>query len=107
LNRLLLQGSLAERSALRYTPAGLPALDLSLKHESVVQEDGQARKVSMEIKAVAIGTVSSTLAPLALGSSGLFSGFITRTRNGRGLLFHITSFELLAAEDLLIPTHSP
>lgn len=107
MNRLVLQGSLSERSALRYTPAGLPALDLSLKHESQVQEDGQARKVSMEIKAVAIGAISSTLTPLALGSFGLFSGFITSTRNGRGLLFHITSFEPLAAEDPLIPTHSP
>jgi hypothetical protein len=34
----------------RYTPAGLPALDLVLKHESTVSEDGQPRKVSMEMR---------------------------------------------------------
>ncbi len=78
---------------MRYTPAGLPALDLSLMHQSTVSEDGKPRQVSMEIKAVVIGGVTQALAQLALGSAGLFAGFITSTRNGRGLLFHITSFE--------------
>ena len=48
MNRLVLDATLVERAALRYTPAGLPALDLGLKHESTVTEDGQPRKVSME-----------------------------------------------------------
>ena len=34
MNRLLLSAQLVERAALRYTPAGLPALDVALKHES-------------------------------------------------------------------------
>ncbi|MDO9095110.1 MAG: primosomal replication protein N [Rubrivivax sp.] len=93
MNRLILSATLVERAAQRYTPAGLPALDLSLKHESTVSEDGQPRKVSMEIKALAIGAITQALMPLALGSAGLFAGFITSTRNGRGLLFHITSVE--------------
>ena len=94
MNRLVLSATLVERAAPRYTPAGLPALDLSLKHESLVQEDSQPRKVSMEMKAVAIGAVTKVLMPLELGSAGLYAGFITSTRNGRGLLFHITSVEL-------------
>ena len=98
MNRFVLSAKLAQRAALRYTPAGLPALDLSLTHESLVAEDGQARQVSMEIKALAIGAVSAGLATLALGSEASFVGFITRTRNGRGLLFHINSFERLEAE---------
>ena len=97
VNRLVLSATLVERAAPRYTPAGLPALDLSLKHESEVSEDGQPRKVSMEMKAVAIGAVTQVLMPLALGSVGLYGGFITSTRNGRGLLFHITSVEPQAA----------
>ena len=48
----------------------------------------------MEMKAVAIGAVTQVLLPLELGSTGLYAGFITSTRNGRGLLFHITSVEL-------------
>ena len=93
MNRLVLSATLVERAAPRYTPAGLTALDLSLKHESEVTEDGQPRKVSMEIKALAIGAITQELTPLALGSAGLYAGFITGTRNGRGLLFHITSVE--------------
>ena len=98
MNRLVLTAKVAQRAALRYTPAGLPALDLGLMHESEVTEDGHPRQVSMEIKALAIGAVSAGLAALALGTEAVFVGFITRTRNGRGLLFHINSFEPVQAE---------
>jgi primosomal replication protein N len=90
---LILSATLLERAALRYTPAGVPALDLSLQHESEVSEDGQPRKVSMEIKAVAIGVITRKLAALELGTASLYAGFLTSTRNKRGLLFHITSVE--------------
>jgi primosomal replication protein N len=93
MNRLVLSATLVERAALRYTPAGLPALDLSLKHESEVSEDGQPRKVSMEIKAVAIGAITRMLTALELGTAGLYAGFLAPSRNKRGLLFHITSVE--------------
>jgi primosomal replication protein N len=82
-----------QRAALRYTPAGLPALNVELKHESTLSEDGQARKVSMEMRAVGIGSVTQALSALALGDARLFTGFITSARNGRGLSFHITSVE--------------
>jgi primosomal replication protein N len=94
MNRLVLSATLVERKAPRYTPAGLPALDLSVKHESTVTEDGQPRQVSFEIKAVALGAVTRQLAPLEMGCPLMLGGFITSTRNGRGLLFHITSVEL-------------
>ena len=94
MNRLVLSATLVERAALRYTPAGLPALDLSLQHESEVSEDGQPRKVSMEMKAVAIGSITRPLLALDLGTACVCAGFVTSSRNKRGLLFHITSVEL-------------
>jgi primosomal replication protein N len=93
MNRLVLSAKLVQRSALRFTPAGLPALDLSLAHESTVSEDGQPRKVSMEMRAVAIGAVTQSLGRLAMGQGGTYAGFVTNARNGRGLLFHINSVE--------------
>jgi primosomal replication protein N len=75
----------------RYTPAGLPALDMVLKHGSTVTEDGQPRQVTMEIKAVAIGSITRQLGAVELGSNGDFAGFLATARNGRGLLFHVTS----------------
>jgi primosomal replication protein N len=93
MNRLLLSAQLVERAAMRYTPAGLPALDVGLKHESELSENGQPRKVSMEMRAVAIGEVTRRLTAMALGDAAVFAGFITSARNGRGLLFHITAVE--------------
>ena len=93
MNRLVLSATLVQRSALRFTPAGLPALDLQLAHESTVSEDGQPRKVSLEMRAVAIGDVTRSLLALELGAAGLFAGFLAGSRNGRGLRFHITSVE--------------
>jgi primosomal replication protein N len=96
MNRFVLSAKLVQRAALRYTPAGLPALDLELEHESTVSEDGQPRKVSMEMRAIAIGKVTQGLLVQELGAAGLYAGFITSARNKRGLLFHITSVEAQA-----------
>lgn len=90
MNRLVLSARLEERGALRYTPAGLPALDLSLAHESEVSHEGQVRKVSMPVKALVIGQLADTIKNLPLGAAGVFAGFLAPARNGRGLLFHIT-----------------
>ena len=106
MNRLVLSAQLLERGAVRYTPAGLPAIDCRLQHASTVTEDGQPRQVSLEIKAMAIGAMSRPLGALALGQSGLFAGFLATTRNGRGMLFHITELSpgALAPEPPTDPT---
>ncbi len=91
MNRLVLSGRLIERGVLRYTPAGLPALEFKLEHQSELSEDNQVRKVSVQVKAIAIGAITQGLARLALGDSDTFAGFLSGTRNGRGLLFHVTS----------------
>lgn len=93
MNRLVLAARLVERRALRYTPAGLPVLDLELKHESELSDDGQPRKVSMQIRAIAIGRITQALQHLALGDAGSYAGYLAPARNGRGLLFHVTGFE--------------
>ncbi len=94
MNRLVLSATLAQRSALRYTPAGLPALDLSLLHESEVSHEGMPRKVSVQVKALVIGSAVQSVACLALGTPAQFAGFLATARNGRGLLFHITEVQL-------------
>ena len=90
MNRLVLQAQLLERGAVRYTPAGLAAIDFTLKHESEVTEAGHPRKVSVEIRAVAIGEITQPLAKLAIGAEAGFAGFVSAQRNGRGVVFHVT-----------------
>lgn len=94
MNRLVLTAHLVERGALRYTPAGLPALDLGLKHESQVTQDGQTRKVWFEIKARAIGNgITERLNVLEMGSVHGFAGFLGSQRNGRGVVFHVIELD--------------
>ena len=94
MNRLILAAKLVERGTTRYTPAGLPALDLGLKHASEVMEDSKPRKVSMELRAVAIGEkITRSIAALPLGQAARYAGFLANARNGRGLVFHVTEVD--------------
>ena len=93
MNRLMLQAQLVERGPLRHTPAGVPALDFGLFHESQASEDGQPRQVTLQIKSVAIGRITAAVSSLTLGASAVFAGFLAASRNGRGLLFHVTAVE--------------
>ena len=93
MNQTVLSARIAEAQALRYTPAGLPAIDLKLEHESEVTEAGQARQVKMAIKAVAFGTDAETLARQAIGSAFRFQGFLATARGGKHPVLHIQSFQ--------------
>ena len=93
MNRLVLCASLAQVAALRYTPAGIPVLDMRLAHESTQTELGHARKVTLELKAQAFGADAETLVRQALGSEMEWQGFLANTRNGKGLVFHIQAFK--------------
>ena len=103
MNQLILHATLLELGLTRYTPAGLMALDLGLKHESQVHEAGKPRKVSMELKAVVIGETGKQLQALGVGTSAVFTGFLSNQRNGRGTIFHVTAVEPSAAPDCSIP----
>ena len=84
---------IAELSALRYTPAGLPALDLMLEHSSQQQEAGQARQVNLKIRALALGTQAERLSRQAVGSQWRFQGFLATPRQGRSVVLHIQEFQ--------------
>ena len=93
MNQLVLSAWIVEASAPRYTPAGLPALDLRLEHESTASEAGQQCQVKMAIRAVAFGSVAETLGRQAIGSGWTFTGFLATPRNGKHPVLHIQSFE--------------
>ena len=78
---------------MRFTPAGLPALDVSLRHDSEVVQLGQPRRVGFEIRGRAIGAMAEQLQGEPLGEPRDFEGFIGAQRNGRGTVFHIERIE--------------
>ena len=93
MNQVVLTAYIAEASALRYTPAGLPALDFRLEHESELTEAGQKRQVKVAVKAVAFGSVAETLGRQTIGSLWRFTGFLATPRNGKHPVLHIQSFQ--------------
>jgi primosomal replication protein N len=97
VNQLALSGCIAELSAMRYTPAGLPALNLILDHSSEVLEAGQTRQVKATMKAVAFGTLAERLAKQAIGSTWNFNGFLATPRNGKHVILHIQEFQQINA----------
>ena len=92
-NQLTLSAVLAEIQLLRYTPAGLPALDLRLEHESVQSEAGERRQVKASVRAIAFGALAERLARQATGSEWTLRGFVAAGRGGKGLVFHIQDIQ--------------
>jgi primosomal replication protein N len=93
VNQVVLTARIAEASALRYTPAGLPALDFRLEHESETEEAGQKRQVKVAVKAVAFGSLAETLVRQPIGSPWRFSGFLATPRNGKHPVLHVQQFQ--------------
>lgn len=94
MNQLVVNACIAEASALRYTPAGIPAIDLRLEHQSEQTEMGQARQVGLAIRAVAFGQQALTLSQQDLGCMMQFTGFLVTPRGFKHIVFHIQSFSL-------------
>ncbi len=93
-NRLTFDAQLTERGDLRYTPAGIPAIDCSLHHQSVQAEAGGERKVDCELFAVAFGDVARRLAAMPVGSNVSCRGFLARRfRTGITVALHITHLD--------------
>ena len=51
------------------------------------------RKISVEIRARAVGPVTEKLLAAELGVEHGFEGFVGAQRNGRGVVFHVESIE--------------
>jgi primosomal replication protein N len=93
VNRTELNACIAEQAALRYTPAGLPALDLILEHASEVEEAGQMREVQLKLRALAFGSLAERLVKQTVGSVWTFKGFLATPRQGKSVVLHIQEFQ--------------
>ena len=93
MNQTRLAARIVERDALRYTPAGLPALDLLLEHESQLQQELGTRQVKLSLRAQAIGTMAEQLQKAPLGTGFRFTGFLANIRQGQRVILHIQEFQ--------------
>jgi primosomal replication protein N len=94
INRVTLDARMQSRDALRFTPAGVPALDFHLVHESMQVEAGGERRVACEMSAVALGPVAKALAVVAPGVELRCHGFLARRyRTGITVALHVHEIE--------------
>jgi primosomal replication protein N len=92
VNTFELLAVVVQVQTLRYTPAGIPVLNLVLEHESQQVEVDTPRTVKLQIRAVVFGSQAETLARQPLMEAMEFRGFIANARANKGVVFHIQSF---------------
>jgi primosomal replication protein N len=99
LNRVELSGRLLELGALRYTPAGVAAVEFRLAHQSEQHEAGARRTVEAEVNAVAFDTQAKLLAGRPLGSPVRVEGFLgAKSKRSKRLVLHVTNIQFIEGE---------
>jgi len=94
-NSAELSGTLVEKKAKRFTPAGIPVLELLVSHQSQVTEAARPRTVQFELRVKALGDIAESIEQAPLGSVLQMKGFFAPARlHSRSLIFHLTNFEL-------------
>jgi primosomal replication protein N len=97
-NRLVLAGRLMKRGPLRHTPAGVPAIDFCILHDSTQMEAGRPRHVECEIAAVALGRMAMSVGALEPPQRLRVEGFLARRgRRDNRLTMHIIGVTTLAS----------
>ena len=95
-NRIRITGTVTAIDAVRYTPAGIPIVELKLSHESTQTEAGRPRQVEVEVMALAAGESASKLARSPLGARLAVTGFLAHKGRSRvQLILHINDFEFI------------
>jgi primosomal replication protein N len=85
VNQVVLDGLVVERRALRYTPAGIAALDFVIAHESVQTESAvmaagggrhPGQRISLQLSAMAFGPLATQINEASLDSRWTFEGHL-------------------------------
>ncbi|MGE5468676.1 MAG: primosomal replication protein N [Ignavibacteria bacterium] len=99
-NRLIIAGTLQERGGLRYTPAGVPAIEFRLGHESEQIEADKPRRVECEIACIALGSAALLLKDAAAGMGLKATGFLAaKSVKSRSPVLHVTNIEFLEGNE--------
>jgi primosomal replication protein N len=84
---------------LRYTPAGVAAVEFKLRHESQLDEAGSPRKVEAEIGGIAFETQARLLAGARMNTELKLQGFLAaRSKRSKKLVLHVTNIEFIEGD---------
>ena len=90
-NRLLLEGILQARDALRHTPAGIALVSFVVLHESLQTEAGEERTVQLEVSCIAVEGLARAVTASPMGARMALAGFLApKARSSRTPVLHVT-----------------
>ena len=93
-NQLELSGEVILLEALRFTPAGIPILILTVRHVSNRSEAGMKRQVECDVPVMAMADLAKKAAGLKIGDQIKVAGFLAKKslKNDR-LVLHLNELE--------------
>ena len=84
---------------MRYTPAGVAAVEFKLAHQSEQDEAGGKRSIQAEVSGIAFETQARLLAHAKLGTNLKLSGFLgAKSKRSKRLVLHVTNIEFIEGE---------
>ena len=90
LNQVVISGELIALESLRYTPAGVARVALTIRHSSQQSEANGLRQVQCEVNALAFDKVAEKAVRFAVGQHVKVRGFLARqSMRSRQLVLHI------------------
>ena len=93
---MVLCANLMEVAAVRYTPAGIPAINFRVAHASTQIEAGDGRQVECEIPCVAMGTMAHLLATARPGDALKLTGFLAaKSLKSRIPVLHVNELQFV------------
>ena len=99
MNEVVLSGVIRDFHALRYTPAGVPVAEFCLRHASTQQEAGAARRITLDMKAIAFGVVAKQLASDLPHGTITARGFLAQAnQRSSEIVLHANTIESNANE---------
>jgi len=94
-NEVRLSATVSAREILRYTPAGIPVMSVTLAHQSTQVEAGVPRQVQASMEAVALGPLAQRMDRVQIGQGVRVTGFLAnRSRRSRRVVLHVNEFEI-------------
>jgi len=94
VNEVVLSGVAHTFSGLRYTPAGVPVAEFSLRHASVQREAGAERRVELDMPAIAFGVIATRLTEELPQAQITARGFLAaRSRRSTQVVLHTSEVE--------------
>jgi len=94
-NQVVISGELIALDEMRYTPAGVARMELTLSHTSQQSEANGIRQVHCEVNALAFAGVAEQAAQFAVGQTIKVRGFLAQQSiRSRQLILHINDIIL-------------